>query len=68
VPYRVITIACDYGDPWGGTLHAELERGEAEGFYLCAMTTRVAVAVAPVGTPTRYVQQLVLVLHKEMAA
>jgi len=68
VAYRVITIACDYGDPWGATLHTELERGEAEGFALCAMTTRVAAAVTPLGTPTRYVQQLVLVLHKEVAA
>lgn len=63
--YRVLTIACDDDDPWGATLHAELERCEAEGFRLCAMTDKVAPVGAPLGTPTRYVQQLVLVLHKE---
>jgi hypothetical protein len=65
MPYRVVTIAGDGDSPWGATLHAELERCEAEGFRVCAMTTRVTPVAAPLGTPTRYVQQLVLVAHKE---
>jgi len=62
--YRVLTIACDDDDPWGASLYGELERCEDEGYTLCAMTTRVAPVAGPLGTPTRYVQQLVLVLHK----
>jgi hypothetical protein len=67
MPYRVVTIACDGDSPWGATLHTELERCEADGFMVCAITTRVTPVVAPLGTPTRYVQQLVLVAHKEGA-
>jgi hypothetical protein len=62
--HHVLTIDCDDDDPWGAALHAELERCEAEGWTLCAMTTRVAPVAQP-STPTRYVQQLVLVVHKE---
>jgi hypothetical protein len=65
--HHVLTINCDDEDPWGGVLLTELGRLEGDGWVLCAMTTRMAPVVAPIGTPTRYVQQLVLVVHKEGA-
>jgi hypothetical protein len=62
--HHVLTIDCDDDDPWGAMLLTELGRLEGDGWTLCAMTTRVAPVPQP-GAPTRYVQQLVLVVHKE---
>lgn len=63
--YRLVTIAGE-GEPWGAAVLRALERLEAEGWVLCAMTTRtVAVPhTVALGTPTRYEEQLVLVLYK----
>jgi hypothetical protein len=68
--YEVVTVACSEDDPWGAMLLSELERFEAEGWLLCAMTTKtVAVRQQTAGMgATRYEEQLVLVLHKEGAA
>jgi len=68
VAYRVVVIPCDDHDPWGGLLHEELVRLEAEGLTVCAMTTRVAPVVAPIGTPTRYVQQIIVLAYRAGAS
>jgi hypothetical protein len=66
VAYEVVTVPFGTGDPWGGLLLTELARLEGNGWLLCGMTTRTVVVphTQAIGTPTRYEEQLVLVLHK----
>lgn len=67
MPYDIVTIACTDDDPWGALLMAELERLEAEGWTLCAMTTKTVAVRQTAGmvSATRYEEQLVLVLYRE---
>lgn len=63
--YHLVTVSCEEDEPWGSQLMTELERQEAEGYTLVAMTTRtVAVNQSHGMAATRYEEQLALVFHR----
>ena len=64
--YQVVVVPGDDQDTWSTMLHSELERLEAEGWALRAMTTKtVPVGVTSgMGGATRYEVHFVLVVQK----
>lgn len=63
--YDVVTVSC-VEDMWETLLLHELARLEAEGWTVCAMTTRTVQIqqTGGMGATTRQEEQLVVVVHK----
>lgn len=64
--YQVVVVSGDDQDAWDIMLQSELERLEAEGWLLCAMTTKTMSIqqTEGMGATAQEVGQFVLVLHK----